>query len=168
MEDLLVLATSDELGRSPAIDVDLDEIVVHQLEMARATAPVRIDAPEIDAARIRGHRDHLQRVVANIVDNATRHARSLVVVELHARDGVAEITITDDGPGVPVELREYVFDRFARVDDARSRAHGGAGLGLAIARKVVEDHDGTIRIEDAPSGTRVVIRLPLGITGSAR
>ena len=99
--------------------------------------------------------------MANVVDNATRHARSVVVVELRTHDRVAELTITDDGPGVPRELREYVFDRFARVDDARSRARGGAGLGLAIARRVVDDHDGTISIEDSPSGTRVVIHLPL-------
>ena len=161
VEDLLVLATSDEQGRPPAVDVDLDEIVIRQLETARATARVRIDSPAIDAARIRGHRDHLRRVVANVVDNATRHARSVVIVELRTYDGVAELAITDDGPGVSREMREYVFDRFARVDDARSRAHGGAGLGLAIARRVVEDHGGTISIEDAPSGTRVVIRLPL-------
>ncbi len=167
VEDLLVLATSDEQGRAPATNVDLDEIVVQQLEMARATAPVRIDAPVIDAARIRGHRDHLRRVVANVIDNATRHARSAVIVELHAHDGVAEIAITDDGPGVPWELRDYVFDRFARVDDARSRTRGGAGLGLAIARRVVEDHDGTIGIEDATSGTRIVIRLPLRDADSA-
>ena len=161
VEDLLVLATSDEQGRSRATDVDLDEIVVQQLETARATATARIDSPAIDAARIDGHRDHLRRVVANVLDNATRHAQFVVVVELRVRDSVAELTITDDGPGIPRELREYVFDRFARIDDARSRARGGAGLGLAIARTVVENHDGTIRIDDTPSGTRVVIRLPL-------
>jgi signal transduction histidine kinase len=172
VEDLLVLATSDEQGLSPAVDVDLDEIVVQHLETARATAPVRIDAPVIDAARIHGHRDHLRRVVANVVDNATRHAHSAVIVELRTHDRIAELTIVDDGPGVPLRLREYVFDRFARVDDARSRVRGGAGLGLAIARKVVEDHAGTIRIEagdgpeNAKSGTRVVIRLPIQSTGS--
>jgi signal transduction histidine kinase len=161
VEDLLVLASADEQSRPPTGEVDLDELVLRELERARSTSRVPIDAPVIDAARLVAHRDQLQRVVANVLDNAQRHADSAIIVELRTSDGLVELTVSDDGPGVPHELRERVFDRFARVDQARDRAHGGAGLGLAIARRIVEKHGGSIAFGDTAAGARVIVRLPL-------
>jgi len=73
---------------------------------------------------------------------------------------VVELTVADEGPGIPPELRDRVFDRFFRIDQARTRRSGG-GLGLAIAREVVEAHGGTIQaLENHPRGTRMTIRIP--------
>ncbi len=105
--------------------------------------------------------DQLTRMVRNLFDNAVRHADGQVTVGLRERDGVATLVIDDDGSGVPLPDRERVFDRFARVDDARSRDRGGIGLGLAIVHDVVTRHGGAIRIDDAPGGgARFVVELP--------
>jgi len=90
-----------------------------------------------------------------------RHARSSIRLALEERDGDAILLVDDDGPGVAVADRERVFDRFTRLDDARSGALGGTGLGLAIVRDVVARHGGTVRVLDAPSGgARIEVRLP--------
>jgi signal transduction histidine kinase len=103
----------------------------------------------------------LGRVVVNLVDNALRHTASPVVVELRAEGADAVLTVTDDGPGIPEADRERVFDRFTRLDSARSRDEGGAGLGLAIVRETVDAHGGAVHLEDAAPGLRAVVRLPL-------
>jgi signal transduction histidine kinase len=99
--------------------------------------------------------DALERVVGNLVENAVRHASSRVRVEV--ADGL--IAVVDDGAGIPDADRERVFDRFTRLDDARSRDAGGAGLGLAIVRDLVERHGGTVRLLDAGPGVRAEVRL---------
>jgi signal transduction histidine kinase len=73
----------------------------------------------------------------------------------------ARITVRDDGPGIPPEDRERVFDRFTRLDDARARDAGGTGLGLAIVRELVRRHGGTVTLGDASPGLRVDVRLPV-------
>ena len=89
--------------------------------------------------------DALARVVANLLDNAVRHARSSVrAVGRAATAAYCVVTVTDDGPGIPAADRERVFDRFTRLDDARARDAGGAGLGLAIVRELVRRHGGTV------------------------
>jgi signal transduction histidine kinase len=123
-----------------------------------------------------GDQVRLERLLVNLVDNAVRYAKSSVTVAVR-RDGAwAEISVTDDGPGIPRPDRERVFDRFARLDDARSRdadEPGGAGLGLAIVRATAQAYGGTAHLESArptnspPSdiagftaGLRAVVRLP--------
>jgi signal transduction histidine kinase len=162
IEDLLVLATREERGVQHRAEVDLDEIVIRQLQPLRGTNRLKIDVDGLNAARIRGDPEQLERVVANLVDNAERHAASTIVIELHTSDGAAELVIADDGPGIPVAFRDRVFDRFARLDEARDRRRGGAGLGLAIARRIVDDHKGSIELADTDDGARVVVRLPVG------
>jgi signal transduction histidine kinase len=103
----------------------------------------------------------LARVLANLLDNAERHARSRVAVEVAGEGGEARITVCDDGPGIPPADRERVFDRFTRLDDARARDAGGTGLGLAIVRELVRRHNGTVTLGDASPGLRVDIRLPI-------
>jgi signal transduction histidine kinase len=161
VEELLVLAPAEERGSSPRVDVDLDELVLRHLESLRATSALTVKAPRLDGARLTGDRDQLDRVVTNVLDNATRHATSSITITLSAESGVAELVIADDGPGVPRAERQRVFERFARVEGSRARLGGGAGLGLSIARRIVEDHGGTIELADAAPGTRAVIRLPL-------
>ncbi|MDP9842015.1 sensor histidine kinase [Streptosporangium lutulentum] len=103
----------------------------------------------------------LGRVLVNLVDNALRHTSAAVVVELRTEGADAILTVTDDGPGIPEPDRERVFDRFTRLDSARSRDEGGAGLGLAIVRETVHAHGGAVHLEDASPGLRAVVRLPL-------
>ena len=76
-------------------------------------------------------------------------------------DGTVELIVDDDGPGIPAEDRERVFERFTRLDEGRARDAGGLGLGLAMAKTIVERHGGTVEIDDAPlGGARFVVRLP--------
>jgi signal transduction histidine kinase len=101
-------------------------------------------------------------VLANLVENAVRHASSKVVLTVGAEDGGAVLTVVDDGPGIPADERERVFERFARLDDARDRDAGGTGLGLAIVRELLRRSDGSISLQDNPSGPGIaaVVHLP--------
>jgi signal transduction histidine kinase len=104
----------------------------------------------------------LQRALANLVDNAERHARSQVRIGTADRDGCAELWVDDDGPGIAPADRERVFERFTRLDDGRSRDQGGSGLGLAVVRSIVSRHHGRVWAEDSPlGGARLVISLPI-------
>jgi signal transduction histidine kinase len=108
-------------------------------------------------------RDLVDRVIANLVDNAARHARSGVRVIVSRRDDTARLVVDDDGPGIPESERQRVFERFARLDDARARDAGGAGLGLSLARAIAERHHGGVAIDDAPlGGARLIVELPIG------
>jgi len=161
VEDLLVLATAEERGDRRRQEVDMEELVLRQLESLRATSPLAVDVPHLDAARVTGDRDQLERAVANVLDNARRHATSRVTVTLRVEDAAAELVVADDGPGVQAVDRERIFERFSRLDEARSRDRGGAGLGLSIARRIIENHAGSIRVAGTGPGTAMVIRLPL-------
>ena len=102
-----------------------------------------------------------QSLVQNLLTNAVRHARSRVAVGVVERDHTITLTVEDDGPGIDPADRDRVFDRFARLDDARSRDRGGAGLGLSIAKAIVDAHDGTITVDDsALGGASFQVRLP--------
>ena len=135
-----------------------------------ADSPVPVTVaphPETDAAaQVAGNRDRLDRMLVNLIDNAVRYAKSSVTVSVGGSGPWVELAVTDDGPGIPEPDRERAFDRFARLDDARTRCDddaGGAGLGLAIVRATAQSHAGTAHLEAAPdgaSGLRAVVRLP--------
>jgi len=108
-----------------------------------------------------GDPDALLRVFVNLVDNAVRHARTTVVLAVVPDGDSALLTVTDDGKGIAVSDRKRVFDRFTRLDDARARDAGGAGLGLAIVQELVRRHGGSIILQDAAPGVRAEVRLPL-------
>jgi len=113
---------------------------------------------------IRGSRVAMRRLITNLIDNATRYARSAVTVRLWRGADRLIVEITDDGPGIDAENRRRVFDRFVRLDEARTRTDGGGtGLGLAIAREIAVAHEGTLTAE-APEpghpGARLVLTLP--------
>ncbi|MDQ3943917.1 MAG: ATP-binding protein [Actinomycetota bacterium] len=164
VDDLLFLARGDEgqLRAAPG-PVDLDDIIGAEANRTRARGRVGIDTSDVGAAQVRGVGAHLERVVRNLLENAEIHARSAVSVSL-TRDGrTVVLAVTDDGPGIAAADRERIFDRFVRLEEARARHGGGAGLGLAIAREIVAAHGGTITAEDAPGGgARFVVRLPAG------
>ncbi len=159
VDDLLHLARSDggasELSVEP---LDLDDIVLRETRQMRERGRVVVDTGAVSAAHVVGDGRQLKRAITNLLDNAERHARSVVTVTLAEVNGFARLTVADDGPGVPPSERERVFERFTRLDDARTRDAGGSGLGLAIARDVAVRHDGTLVID---SVGRLVMQLPL-------
>lgn len=116
-----------------------------------------------DPVRVRGDAIRLGKVVRNLTDNAARHARSTVWLGA-AIHGSAEavIVVSDDGPGVPENERERIFERFVRLDTDRARNAGGSGLGLAIVKEIVAAHGGSVVVEEASGGgARFVVRLPV-------
>jgi signal transduction histidine kinase len=161
VDDLLLLAAVDESpGVSRREPVDLDEIVLAEARRARNRTGVPIATASVSGAQVDGDPEQLGRVVRNVLDNATRYAATGVVVTLAEAGGTAVLTIADDGPGVPADDAERIFERFARHDPDRSRNAGGTGLGLAISREIVTGHGGTIVLEPGP-GAQFTIRLPV-------
>lgn len=162
IDDLLHLARAD--SGPPGVDhrpIDLDDIVLAEIRRQRVTAEPAIDASGVSAAHLDGNPDHLARVVRNLLTNATRHARTTVTVTLDEHNDTIELAVADDGLGVAPEHRDRIFDRFARIDDARARVDGGTGLGLAITRDIVERHGGTIDYDSAwTDGARFTVLLP--------
>jgi len=160
IEDLLMLARSDAGVTEQHVEpVDLDDIVLEEIS-ASIGSTTTVDGRNVSAAQVVGDRDELRRVVRNLLDNARRHAASTVTVELSERGGRASLIVVDDGPDIPLERRTVVFERFARLDEARTGG-GRAGLGLAIVADIVARHDGTVCIDDAPNGgARFVVTLP--------
>jgi signal transduction histidine kinase len=162
VDDLLLLARSDE-GASGAVrdEVDLDDIVLAEAARLRATTDVQVDTASVGAGRVRGDARHLERSVRNLSDNAAAHAGGRVSFSLAELDGHVTLRVDDDGPGIPADARERVFDRFERLDDARDRGSGGSGLGLAIVREVVRAHGGEITLGESPlGGLRAEVRFP--------
>ncbi|MER7716477.1 ATP-binding protein [Streptomyces flaveolus] len=155
--DLLLLARLDAGERPADARVDLAALARAQAQ-GRAGVGVRAE----DAVAVAGSRGQLERVLANLLDNAQRHARSAVEVSVRRDGDVAVAAVADDGEGVPPADRERIFERFVRLDAARSRDDGGAGLGLAIARDVAVRHGGTLTVRDAPAGGALFeLRLPV-------
>lgn len=168
---LLELSRLDEGRTGTRRPVDLDDLALDAVARARTRVPVgatgdstiRVDGSGIAAARVLGDERLLTGVVRNLVDNAVRHAVSRVTVALVELGGAAVLTVDDDGAGVPAGERDRVFDRFVRLDEARSRDAGGAGLGLAIVRDAVRAHGGEATVTDSPlGGARFVVRIALG------
>lgn len=159
--DLLFIARSDE-GLPPAdpAPVDLHEVVLDEAARLTTANRVRIDVSRVTSAFVRGRRAELSRAVRNLFDNAEHHATTTITVALGHGDGAVTLVVEDDGPGVPPEHRERIFDRFTRLDDARSRNSGGSGLGLAIVKEIVERHQGRVTVEGGDIGARFVVALP--------
>ena len=167
VEDLLLLARADADTKPPArlTRVDARELLADATgSYAGARVPVALVANK--PVMIMVEAGELHRAVGNLVDNAVRYARTQVEVAARVDEGSAVISVSDDGPGIAREDRERVFERFTRLDDARGRNSGGAGLGLAIVRELVIRAGGTVAFTavEAPWRTRAELRLPLGPT----
>jgi signal transduction histidine kinase len=164
-EDLLVLARLDEYQPRATVGkpVDLAALVTEEVERSgggRVPVTARTGGPCV----VIGDADGLRRLLRNLIDNALRYAKSRVEVAAHREDSEAVLTVSDDGPGIPEADRERAFDRFVRLDDARSRDEtqaGGAGLGLAIVRAIARTHGGSAHLEAGTPGLRAVVRIPV-------
>ena len=164
VEDLLLLARADADTRPPArlTAVDARDLVAElTMTYRHARVPVTLQAGE--PVIIMCAAEELRRAISNVLDNAVRHAGTRVEVTTSVDHDEAVIRVSDDGPGIQTEDRERVFERFTRLDDARGRSSGGAGLGLAIARELVTRAGGTVALTAArpPWQTRAELRLPL-------
>ncbi|MFF3154189.1 sensor histidine kinase [Streptomyces sp. NPDC057910] len=156
--DLLLLARLDAHPQPPAEPVDLTLLAAEDTARRRAArVPVELaaDAP----VPVRGDPAQLERMLANLVDNAVRHARTRVRVAARRDGDDAVLEVTDDGPGVPAADRSRIFERFVRLDAARARESGGTGLGLAIAREIARAHGGELTAGAGPGAT-FTVRLP--------
>lgn len=158
LDELLLLARLDADVRPRTVAVDVVAVVAEVAAEPRRV-PVSVVAPgPVHAA---AEADGLRRAVRNLVDNAARHATAAVTVTVTSVAGAdVEVAVADDGPGVPADAAERVFDRFTRLDDSRTRADGGAGLGLPIARALARAYGGDVRLDqNAAPGARFVLRL---------
>ncbi len=168
VRDLLFLAREDDTHTSvpdTSHPVDLDDVVLEEVARLRGGTRIDLTASAVSAAPVGGSREELVRLVRNLLENAEHHAETAVVVELGTHDGVVELAVTDDGPGVPPGDRERVFDRFVRLDPSRARDDGGTGLGLSIVAAIARRHGGSVGVEDRvgadqAAGARFVVRLP--------
>jgi signal transduction histidine kinase len=140
----------------------LDQVAAEWREQAGSRG-IRLEREAAPDLVLRVDADRMRQVLANLVANAVRHSPEVGRVLLSARaDGTtARLEVADEGPGIPADDLERVFERFYRSDRSRSAEAGGAGLGLAIARWIVELHGGTIHAAPAdPTGCRIVVELP--------
>jgi two-component system sensor histidine kinase TctE len=164
-EQLLTLSRAEPGSRRPRADrIDLTEAARHVLETQAPAALARnidLGLDESGPVPVVGDGTMLREMMVNLVDNALRYtpAGGTVTVGLAASDGEAVLTVADDGPGIPADQREHVFERFYRLGDT---AQEGSGLGLAIVREVVENAGGRVTLADGAAGGLVVeVRLPL-------
>ncbi len=158
VDDLLSLARHDEELAAPGTVLDLDDVVLAEAQRLRR---VPVDVSGVSAGQVRGRADEMARVVTHLLDNAARHATERVAVRLETDERQVVLLVDDDGPGVPVDERERVFERFVRLDEARHRDGGGAGLGLAVVASVVRAGGGSVAVSDGPmGGARFEVVLP--------
>jgi signal transduction histidine kinase len=162
VEQLLLLTRADEgaVLRTPH-DVDLDDLALAEASRVRRNG-LAVDTTAVTPGRVRGDTTSLAQVVRNLVDNAARHADASIAVAVRQAGDQVELSVDDDGPGIPEDQRDRVFERFVRLDEARVRDAGGSGLGLAIVKEIVSAHGGTVTVSPAAAlgGARFVVRLP--------
>jgi signal transduction histidine kinase len=164
VNDLLTLSSLDERSRVPMAPAPLMPILRDVVRRARILAPDHEIASRLDVAvTVVGNRDQIERVFTNLLDNAVKFTPPPGQIELATRlvDGHVEVTVADTGRGIPPDELPHIFDRFYRADRARSRQHGGAGLGLSIVQAIVSAHGGRISAESTiGAGTTIRVRLP--------
>lgn len=162
VDDLLVLARYEENPwTGEKVEVQLDRVVMAEADLLARRGLIVVHTGGVDPAVVQGDALRLGQLVRNLTDNAARHAANKVWLALSATDGMVEFLVSDDGPGIPEEDRERVFDRFVRLDDSRSRGEGGSGLGLALARSIARSHGGEVTIVASHhGGATLLARLP--------
>ena len=160
IDDLFAISRLDEGRPSRPVVTDLRALVE-----AEGTRHLDVEVVLPERAQAVVEAPLLARAVRNLVDNAVAHSDSQVRVELASTSRGYDIHVDDDGPGIPESERERIFDRFVRLDDARTRSEGGAGLGLAIVRGIVAAHHGQVSVTDSTlGGARFTISLPVSPT----
>ncbi|MBO0981195.1 cell wall metabolism sensor histidine kinase WalK [Microbacterium sp. SD291] len=164
VEGLLLLARLDEHGGHGQVrgPVDMDDLALAEGRRLRGMGVV-VDGHGIGAGRVIGSEVLLARALRNLVDNAVRHASTTVTLRVVTERAWVRIEVEDDGDGVPEERREQIFERFARLDEARARDEGGSGLGLAIVREIARAHGGDVTVSAGrEGGARFTLALPAG------
>ena len=158
VDDMLTLAIADADAPKTHAPIDLS-VLLHDVarRAERSDLPIELSAPH--PAVVMGDRPALERLAWILIDNAAKHGDGAIDIELNSEDGDAVLVVSDEGPGIPAEQLEQVFDRFHRVDASRSPA--GAGLGLSIARDIAQSHGGTIEATTDEAGAVFTVRLPL-------
>lgn len=162
IEDLLMLARLGENQSLVVDEVDLAQIA-HDAAADHGTIdperPIRVEGET--SLIVPGDEQRLHQVVSNLLANVRVHtpAGTLVTIDIEDEGPWAVVTVADDGPGIPPDALEQVFDRFYRADRSRSRSSGGSGLGLSIVSAIVEAHGGTVDVVN-DGGARFTIRLP--------
>ena len=162
---LLMLARSDAgampLHLAPVSIQGLIESVAHQIEpLARAKGLAVVVNPG-DASNVSGDRDLLLQLLLNLADNAVKYTeQGTIDIGWRTRGESVEVVVGDTGIGIPAEHHERIFERFHRVDGARSRERGGAGLGLAISQWIAEAHGGTLGVDSSDAGSTFTLTLP--------
>jgi signal transduction histidine kinase len=158
--DLLLLARVEAGLPGELQRMDLAELV--RAEIARWMDPIAVQLQLEPGVAVNAVSTQIARVLTNLLDNAQRHARQTVQIQVSRNGYCGELAVADDGDGIAEADRERIFQRFTRLDAARHRDDDGAGLGLAIARDIAQAHIGTLQVEDsATGGARFVLRLPL-------
>ncbi len=157
--DLRMLTNSAQASRSGMEQMDLGEVVGAELLRRSQTTGIAYQR-EIGSGIIVGDRNAVLQVVRNLLDNAERHAAADVSVRVARVGDAVELWVSNDGPAIPPDMREEVFEPFMRLDEARSIDGGGSGLGLAIVRAIMTTHGGSIRVADEIHGSRFVASFP--------
>jgi signal transduction histidine kinase len=172
VDDLLALARLDAGAPLQRRPIDLDDLIWEAAREARAQGPPHIDTTGISPVRVLGDPAALRRLIRNLLANARRHARSTVTVRLsidaatspatgsNPAQPTATLTVADDGAGIVQADRHRIFGRFVRLDEARARDAGGAGLGLAIVADITNAYHGRVWITDNHPGARFHVQLP--------
>ena len=142
--------------------VDVNEMVSSIINKYRKNSNAMIRySTNYDVSAIQGREQALRRAFTNVIENAFHYGKT-IAVKLESDDKRLELSVDDDGPGIPADKRDDVFKAFYRVDSSRNKETGGVGLGLAIAKDVVVSHGGTITLSDSDlGGLRVLISIPL-------
>ena len=160
--DLLLLAKLDDQAPARSDKVELSELAMECFQACPPSRPGASITLDCAPAWVVGDRAQLARLINNLLENAQRHAATNATISIGPdAPSQAVITVHDDGPGIPAADRERVFDRFVRLDEARSVDSGGTGLGLAIVRDIAHAHGGTVVLTDNNPGARFVVSLPL-------
>ncbi|MBF8190412.1 HAMP domain-containing histidine kinase [Nonomuraea sp. K274] len=157
VQDLLLMARLDARAVVERERIDLGGLV--EEEVARRSGRLPVTTKTEPGVVVEGSRLQLARLLTNLLSNADRYGDSAVLVSVWGEGDQAVSEVVDDGPGIPPEMRERVFERFTRLDRTRSRDAGGSGLGLPIARDIARAHGGTLHIGEGP-GARLILRLP--------
>ncbi|MFF7889723.1 ATP-binding protein [Streptomyces sp. NPDC020794] len=163
--DLLLLARLDARQPLKLQPLRVTDLLRRTIAERYPRQPVVLVTDSGSDEAILGSRTALTRLFTNLLDNALRHSHSTVPVEVRHTEHELIVEVRDDGPGIPEPDRERVFDRFTRLDNARTRSEGGTGLGLAIARDIATAHGGTLTAEPPRStdgGARLLLILPRG------
>jgi signal transduction histidine kinase len=158
--DLLLLTRTDSKEALVLEPIDLGYVV--RRELARRAIPAN-QTRTFAAANILilGNEDALVRILRNLLDNAERHAKTSVRIEVEVvPDGAISVSVHDDGEGVPPGQEQQIFERFTRLDDARASDAGGSGLGLAIVSELVHAHNAAVVVDTASPGARFVVTFP--------